>query len=127
MPDLGTRGNVMGPQPIGRRVSAPAEMTAAAEDLLKMILAGKSDNVAALARSECVRDVTAFAAVVAESSCDGFEIIANARVGKHYYYVKARFHGVHPLTVQFRLGQDEGRWMVWELMNLTGRRGAWTR
>lgn len=126
MPDLGTRGNVMGPQPIGHRVNAPAEMTGAAETLLKLMLAGASDNVAALARPECARDVTAFAAVVAESSCDGFEIIATARVGKHYY-VKARLHEVHPLSVQFRLGLDEGRWMIWELMNLTGRRGAWTR
>jgi hypothetical protein len=126
MPDLGTRGNVMGPQPIGRRVDVPGEMTAAAEALLKLMMAGKADAVAALARPECARDVTAFAAAVAESSCDGFEIIATARVGKHYY-VKARLHAVHPLTMQFRLGPDEDRWMVWELMNLTGRRGAWTR
>jgi hypothetical protein len=126
MPDLGTRGNVMGPQPIGRRVNAPAEMTAAAEALLQLMIAGEADKVAAVARPECARDVTAFAAAVAESSCDGFEIIATARVGKHYY-VKARLHAVNPLTVQFRLGLDEDRWLVWELMNLTGRRGAWTR
>jgi hypothetical protein len=29
--------------------------------------------------------------------------------------------------VQFRLGEHEGEWRVWEATNLTGVRGAWTR
>jgi hypothetical protein len=126
MPDLGTRGNVMGPQPIGRRVSPPAEMIAAVEALMKLMLTGNQDAAAALALPSCASEVAKFARNVHESSCDGFEIIATARVHAHHY-VKARVTGAQPLTVQFRLGEHDGRWMVWELMDLTGRRGAWTR
>jgi len=59
---------------------------------------------------------------------DRHEIIATARVN-HHHYVKARLLGARaePFTVQFRLGEHEGDWRVWEAMNLTGRRGAWTR
>jgi hypothetical protein len=43
--------------------------------------------------------------------------------------VKARLFGprAEPFTLQFRLGEEAGEWRVWETINLTGRRGAWTR
>jgi hypothetical protein len=101
-------------------------MIAAVEALMKLMLSGNQDAAAALALPGCASEVAKFARNVRESSCDGFEIIATARVHAHHY-VKARVTGAQPLTVQFRLGEYEGRWMVWELIDLTGRRGAWTR
>ncbi len=126
MPDLGTRGNVMGPQPIGRRTAVPPEMIAAAEEALALMLRGKVDDLANLAMPNCAQEVADFAAAVLSGACDGFEIIATARVN-HHHFVKARLTGVQPQRVQFRLGEHGGRWMIWDLMNLTGRRGAWTR
>jgi len=126
MPDLGTRGNVMGPQPIGRRNEVPLAMIAAAHEVLKLIAAGKWDALAALAMPACACEIAEFAAAVRQGVCDGHEIIATARINQHYY-VKACLTGARPLTLQFRLGEHEGRWMVWEMMDLTGRRGAWTR
>jgi hypothetical protein len=35
--------------------------------------------------------------------------------------------GAEPCTIQFRLGQRDGKWLLWEVINLTGRRAAWTR
>lgn len=126
MPDLGTRGNVMGPQPIASRTAVPPAMIAAAEEVLRLIVAGKREEIVALAMPACAREVAEVAAAVPQGACDGCEIIATARVNLHHY-VKARLTGAQPLTVQFRLGEHEGRWMLWEAMNLTGRRGAWTR
>jgi hypothetical protein len=43
--------------------------------------------------------------------------------------LKARLTGanVAPFTIQFRLGEDNGKWTVREVLNLTGRRSAWTK
>lgn len=126
MADLGMRGNVMGPQPIARRSETPAEMTATAQQVLELMLAGKSAELALLAMPACSGEMAEFAATVPPGQCSGYEVIALAHVNRHYY-VKARLTGAQPVTVQFRLGEHEGRWMVWEVMNLSGRRGAWTR
>ena len=126
MAELGARGNVMGPQPIGRRSAVPSTMIAAAEEFLKLMVAGEKEAVAALAMPASAHQVAEFAATVPQGTCDWYEIIATARVNQHYY-VKARLTGARPLTLQFRLGEYQARWMVWELMDLTGRRGAWAR
>jgi hypothetical protein len=126
MADLGTRGNVMGPQPIGRRNENPPEMTATAEQVLELMLAGKSAELVRLAMPACSGQMAEFAASVPPGKCSSYEVIALAHVNRHYY-VKARLTAAEPVTVQFRLGEHEGRWMVWEVINLTGRRGAWTR
>lgn len=126
MAELGTRGNVMGPQPIARRFEVPPAMIKTAEELLRLLLAGEKEAIAALAMPSAEPEVAKFAAAVPQAACDGYEIIASARVNLHHY-VKARLIGPRPLTLQFRLGEHQGQWRVWELTDLTGRRGAWTR
>jgi hypothetical protein len=116
----------MGPQPIAGRREVPTEMSATAKRVLESILAGRTADLEALAMPVCARELAEFSAVVAPAKCDGYEILATAHVNRHYY-VKARLTGAEQLAVQFRLGEHEGRWKVWEVMNLSGRRGAWTR
>ena len=128
MSSLGERANVMGPQPIFERYVVPPAMIAAAESVLMMLAASDAEGLAAIATPSGAADVAVLAAVIKAGAYDRHEIIAQARVNDHHY-VKARLHGPHaePFTLQFRLGQLDGKWRVWEAANLTGRRGAWTR
>ena len=128
MSSLGERANVMGPQPIFERHVVPPAMIAAAESVLTMLAAGDAAGLATLAAPSGVAELAAIAAAVRPGVYDRHEIIAQARLNDHHY-VKARLHGVRaePFTLQFRLGQMDGDWRVWEAVNLTGRRGAWTR
>jgi len=128
MPDLGERGNVMGPQPIAARKPVPPAMLEAADRVLKLLAEGKQAELAAMATGSGAREIAEVAAAVKPGLYDSHEIIATARVNSHHY-VKARLSGAKTgaFTVQFRLGEHEGRWVIWDAMNLTGRRGAWTR
>jgi hypothetical protein len=128
MSNLGERANVMGPQPIFARYVVPPAMIAAAESVLTMLAAGDAAGLAAMAAPSGAAELAAIAAAVRPGVFDRHGIIAQARLNDHHY-VKARLHGPHaePFTVQFRLGQVDGKWRVWEAVNLTGRRGAWTR
>jgi hypothetical protein len=127
MPDLGHRGNVLGPQPIGQPKPAPPEMIAAAELILKLLAEGKGNELAAIATPMGGQEIAQISSVITPGAYNQFEIIAIARVNLHYY-VKARLTGpdAKPFTLQFRLGENEGRWIIWEASNLTGRT-AWTR
>jgi hypothetical protein len=128
MSNLGDRVNVMGPQPIFARFVVPSAMIVAAERVLTLIAAGDAAGLIAMAASSGTADIAAIAAAVRPGVYDRHEIIATARINFHHY-VKARLHGprVEPFTMQFRLGEQAGEWHLWEAMNLTGRRGAWTR
>lgn len=128
MSSLGERANVMGPQPIFERYVVPPAMIAAAESVLMMLAASDAEGLAAIAAPSGAAEVAALAAAIKAGAYDRHEIIAQARVNDHHY-VKARLHGPHagPFTLQFRLGQLDGKWRVWEAANLSGRRGAWTR
>jgi hypothetical protein len=128
MADLGARVNVMGPQPIAARNEIPAAMLAAAQRLLALIAAGDAAGLAAMAAPSGAGEIAAVAAAARAGAYDRHEIIATARINFHHY-VKARLYGprVEAFTVQFRMGEYEGEWRVWEAMNLTGRRGAWAR
>jgi hypothetical protein len=125
MPDLGERANVMGPQPIMRRTPVPSAMIAAAERVLELLATRKPVELAALAMPQSASDVAEIAAAVHPGTYDHHEIITTARV-KDHHFVKARLRGPHaaPFTFMFRLGEHDGRWMIWDAVNLTGRRGA---
>jgi hypothetical protein len=128
MPDLGERGNVMGPQPIAAIVEPPAAMLAAAEHLLNALMRGDHASVEAMTPAHVRDEMLAIAKEIPPNRYATFEIIGRARVAKHYF-LKARLTGadVEPFKFQFRLGETDGKWTVREALNLTGRRSAWTR
>jgi hypothetical protein len=128
MPDLGERANVMGPQPIMRRKSAPPAMLATADHVLDLLAAGKRAELVALAMPQAASDVAEIAAAKRPDAYDHHEIIATARV-KNHHFVKARLLGPRgdQFAMIFRLGEYDGRWMIWDVVNLTGLRGALTR
>jgi hypothetical protein len=128
MPDLGERANVMGPQPILRRKAVPPAMLEAANHVLELLTARQSAELAALATPQAASDVAEIAAAMRPDAYDHHEIIATARV-KDHHFVKARLRGPRDdaFTVMFRLGEHDGRWMIWDAVNLTGLRGALTR
>ena len=128
MPDLGERGNVMGPQPIGRVVEPPAEMIAAAERLMRALIEGNRAQAEAVANAESGEEMGRIAAMVAGGAYDNFEFIGRGRVAKHYF-LKARITGrtASPVTIQFRLGEQDGAWQVREILDLSGRRSGWTK
>jgi hypothetical protein len=128
MANLGERVNVMGPQPISKRAVIPPAMIEAAKRVLALIAAGDAAGLAAMAAPSGATEIAAIAAAARPGAYNRDEIIATARINFHHY-VKARLLGprVEAFTVQFRLGEYEGEWRVWEAMNLTGRRSAWAR
>src|SRR6266851_2748089 len=129
MPDLGERANVMGPQPIMRRTPVPSAMLTAAKRVLELLATCRPTmELAALAMPQSESNVADIAAAVHPGTYDHHEILATARV-KDHHFVKARLRGPRaaPCTVIFRLGEHDGRWMIWDAINLTGRRGALSR
>jgi hypothetical protein len=128
MADLGIRGNVMGPQPIAQRQPLPPEMLEAAERVIAMFERVDVRGLAAISVPAVVSEVRTIASSIAPGRYTRHEIIAVARV-IHHYYLKMRMFGdvVEPFSVQFRLGHKDGQWLIWEIVNLTGRRAAWTR
>ena len=125
MPDLGERANVMGPQPILQRKSVPPAMLDTANHVLELMAAGQSAELAALAMPQAVSYVAELGTAVRPETYDHHEIIATARV-KDHHFVKACLLGsrADPFTLIFRLGEHDGRWMIWDVINLKGRRGA---
>jgi hypothetical protein len=128
MPDLGERGNVMGPQPIAAIVQPPAGMFAAAEGLLNALIRGDRATVEDMTPPHVRDEMMQIANAIPPNKYDRFELIGRARVAKHYF-LKAKLTGtaVEPFKFQFRLGETDGKWTVREALNLTGRRSAWTR
>jgi hypothetical protein len=128
MPDLGERGNVMGPQPIAPIVEPPAAMLAAADHLLNALMRGDHASVEAMTPPHVRDEMLAIAKEIPPNRYAKFEIIGRARVSRHYF-LKARLTGAEaePFKFQFRLGETDGKWTVREALNLTGRRSAWTR
>jgi hypothetical protein len=128
MAELGIRGNVMGPQPIAERKPLPPEMLEAAERVVTMFERGDSDGLTVVSVPPLAGEVRAIASDITAGRYNRHEIIAAARV-IHHYYLKVRLFGdsVEPFSLQFRLGNKDGKWLIWEIINLTGRRAAWTR
>lgn len=129
MADLGTRANVMGPQPIAAVRRPPEAMEEAAERLLAALIAGNRDKVAAMTDEQARDQISKLADAIPRGAYDKFAVIGGARVANHFY-TKARLTGptAQPFTLQFRLGENEdGKWTVREASNLTGVRSGWTK
>jgi hypothetical protein len=128
MPDLGERGNVMGPQPIAPIIEPPAAMLAAAADLLNALMRRDLATIEAMTAAQALVEMRAIANEIESGKYDKFELIGRGRVSRHYF-LKARLTGADaaPFTIQFRLGETDGKWNVREALNLTGRRSAWTK
>ena len=128
MPDLGERGNVMGPQPIAPIVQPPDEMLAAADRLLNALICGDRSTIEDMTPPHVRDEMMQIANAIPANRYDRFELIGRARVAKHYF-LKAQLIGanIEPFKFQFRLGETDGKWTVREALNLTGRRSAWTR
>ncbi|MGH7918247.1 MAG: hypothetical protein ACREQE_12310 [Candidatus Binataceae bacterium] len=128
MPDLGERANVMGPQPLEPRRPAPAAMLEAANHMLRLLAERRQAELTAMAAPAAQKELMETLAALPHKAWERIEIVATARVNDHHY-VKARLHDGNgaTFTLQIRLGERDGRWLIWEALNLTGRRGAWTR
>ena len=128
MPDLGERGNVMGPQPIAPIVEPPASMLAAAEHLLSALMRCDLADVEAMTAAQALDEMGQIAKEIQPGKYDRFEILGRGRVAKHYF-IKAQLIGpaAEPFKIQFRLGETDNKWMVREALNLTGRRSAWSK
>ena len=85
MPDLGERGNVMGPQPIASIVQPPAEMLAAAEHLLNALIRGDRATVEAMTPAHVRDEMMLVAKEIPPNKYDRFDLIGRARVAKHYF------------------------------------------
>jgi len=128
MPDLGNRANVMGPQPIAHRAEIPSEVIAAAQHILDLVARGDTAGMEALAIDRARADAVALAKASSGRDINDKDIAAIARTNKHYW-IKARLgdaSGAKPIVFQMRLGESDGRWMIWEAMNLTDT-SPWTR
>ena len=68
MPDLGERGNVMGPQPIGKIVEPPAAMLAAAGQLLAALLRGDFASAEQMTTAQAREDIAAITKALKPSS-----------------------------------------------------------
>jgi hypothetical protein len=128
MPDLGERRSVMGPQPIAPVIEPPAEMLAAAGKLLTALMNRDLAGVEAMTAAQARDEMRAIANEIRPGAYDKFQLIGRGRVSRHYF-LKARLTGAaaEPFTIQFRLGETDGKWAVREALNLTGRRSAWTK
>lgn len=131
MPDLGNRSRAMGPQPIAERSVVPPAMLAAANHILELLEQGRRSELHALAVAKAAGELGDLMDAVVPGTCARHEIIAHAKANNHYY-VKARLFGAGgagatSFMLQLRLGEHQGRWAIWEAVNLTGGRTAWTR
>jgi hypothetical protein len=128
MPELGNRANVMGPQPIAARKPVEPEMTAAVARVMDLVASGKSAELEAMALPKARESVADLARSARPGAYNKNEVLAHARVNAQYF-VKCRLSGanIEPFLFQMRVGEHEGRWTIWEVKNLTGRRSAWTK
>jgi hypothetical protein len=128
MPDLGNRASAIGPQPIAQRFIVPPAMLAAADHILRLLAEGRRSELEALAAPRAAAELRDLIDAIASGAYRSHQILAHAKVNNHYY-VKARLFGesAAPFTLQLRLGEHEGRWVIWEAYNLAGGRTAWTR
>lgn len=128
MPDMGIRGNVLGPQPIAARKPIPQDVIDTVARVMELLAAGSADALAPFAAEKARDELLRLASAVEAGKYDDQEIVGTARTNEHYW-IKARLSGpgVKPFTFQIRLGRDGDRWSVWQAMNLSGLRSAWTR
>jgi hypothetical protein len=128
MPDMGYRDNVMGPQPIGHRKPVPRSLHDAVAHILDLLADGKSSDLLAMTVDTAKDEVAKLASAAKAGTYSDKKVVATARTSEHYW-IKAKLSGsdVKPFIVQFRLGPDGDRWLIWEATNLSDSRSGWTR
>src|SRR5690242_17539924 len=128
MADLGFRENVMGPQPIAQRKPIPQDMLDTVARFLDLLAQGNAGEAAKLTVDSSKEQASALASSVKAGAYADKIIMATARTNDHYW-VKAKMTGpgVKPFIAQFRLGPQGGGWIIWEIMNLTDARSAWSK
>ncbi len=128
MPDLGIRGNVLGPQPIAERKPVPREVLETVARAMDLLARGSREELAALAVERERDALAALASAIEPGKYDDREVVGAARTNDHYW-IKARMSrpGAKPFLFQLRLGREGDRWAVWQAINLSGLRSAWTR
>jgi hypothetical protein len=128
MPDLGDRSSALGPQPIAKPFVTPPAMLAAADHILELLARGGRAELETLVVAKAAGALRELMNAIAPGTYETHKIIAHAKAANHYF-LKARLFSARtaPFTLQFRLGQREGRWVIWEALNLTAGRTAWTR
>jgi hypothetical protein len=128
MPDMGYRDNVMGPQPIAERKPIPASLMETVQRMLNLIADGKGSELIAMTVDTAKDETAKLAAAVKAGTHNDKSVIATARTNEHYW-IKAKLTGpdAKPLTLQFRLGPDGDRWVIWQATNLSDSRSGWTR
>ena len=128
MPDMGYRDNVMGPQPIAGRKPIPQTLLDTVARILDFLSEGHGREVISMAVDTAKDETAKLGASVRAGVYTDKRVIATARTNEHYW-IKAKLTGpdAKPLIVQFRLGPDGDRWLIWEATNLSDSRSAWTR
>src|SRR2546428_729080 len=84
---------------------------AAAGQLLAALIQGDFAFAEQMTTAQARQDIAGITKALKPSAYDRFELIARGRVA-HHYFLKARLTGgnVAPFTIQFRLGEDNGKW-----------------
>ena len=128
MPDLGFRDNVMGPQPIAKKKDIPQDLLDTVAQILDLLIAGKGAELDALAKASAKDETARLASALKVGSYNDKSVIATARTNDHYW-IKAKLTGANgkPFVLQLRMGPEAGKWVIWEAMNLSDMRSAWTR
>ncbi len=86
MPDLGSRRNVMGPQPISARVEPPRAMLDAAQRVLDLLMDENAGELHAMAAAERDGEVeTIVEAARKAGTFNSNHVIASARINRHYW------------------------------------------
>jgi hypothetical protein len=118
----------MGPQPIMPAKTKPPEMLATVERVLSLLLEGNERGLAAIADDGARAEIKSIADALRGRGYNGSEIVGVARTANHYW-IKARLTGpdLQGLAIQFRLGEEDGRWTIRYAADLTGKRSGWTK
>ena len=109
----------------------PPEMLAAVDRFLESLAKADAAALREMAVESAKDEVANLAASVKPGAYNDRRVLATARTNLHYW-VKAKLTGAEtkPFVIQLRLGEEEpesGRWLVWQTMNLTNARSAWTK
>ena len=103
-------------------------MLAAADRILDLLAQRNRALLNGLVAEKAAAELDTLIDSIPPSAYASHRIVAHAKANDHYY-VKARLFGetAEPFTLQLRLGPRDGRWLIWEAVNLAGGRTAWTR
>ena len=128
MGDMGFRDNVMGPQPIAHRKPIPEGLMVTVRRILDLLADGKGSELIAMSVDTAKDETAKLAAAVKAGVYNDKSVIATARTNEHYW-IKTKLTGsdAKPVILQFRLGPDAGKWLIWEATNLSEARSGWTR